>query len=208
MAALPLSRAWVGLGPPLSWSGPSRASALIRSPSLGVALKPQLLAESRLFPKDVIAPAQLAGPLPLSRVFSNRTVPPLRKTPPPETTAALLAMVTFVSELCPAVVSRPPPLVVARLPLSVTLVRPSVPPWWSMPAPLSALLPRTVLSDNVRRLLVPLTRTPPPDCPDGAAPPGSSAGSWPPGRRCGRRRCGRGCPHRRWTPWSPEPGSG
>src|SRR5438270_3809812 len=62
-AGLLTSRAWVGVGPPLFWSGPSFGSVFVRSP---VAWKPQVSAPSRLLPAEVNVPppAQLPSLLP------------------------------------------------------------------------------------------------------------------------------------------------
>src|SRR5439155_18760473 len=59
IAGLPGNSAWVGVGPPLSCSGPSCGSMLTRSP---VPVNPQELPLSRLCPWDVKVPlpAQLS----------------------------------------------------------------------------------------------------------------------------------------------------
>src|SRR5581483_9942669 len=76
MAGLPARRAWVGVGPPLSWSGPSFGSVLLRSP---VWLKKAAHEASplRLWPWETRKPLQLPPVLAVITVFFSFVPPPL-----------------------------------------------------------------------------------------------------------------------------------
>src|SRR3712207_3318464 len=97
IAGLPASRRWVLVGPSLSSSRPSWGVRLTRSPT---ALKPQLLALSRLLPAEVTGPWQFTpvGAVLLATMvfFAVSGLLPVA-TPPPELPAELPTMVLLVS---------------------------------------------------------------------------------------------------------------
>src|SRR6266498_437169 len=90
IAGLPGSKAWVGVGPPLSRSGPSSGFILKRSPA---APKPQVAPLTRLWPCEVIGPAQFRGLPPATIVFLSASVPLMLPAPPAP--AVLPAKVLF-----------------------------------------------------------------------------------------------------------------
>src|SRR5262249_1156704 len=83
MAGLPASRAWVGVGPPLSWSGPSRGSPISGA---GPAMVQPVRSPAGLGLLGVREPAQsgpVAAVLPARIVFASTAVPLELRTPPP-----------------------------------------------------------------------------------------------------------------------------
>src|SRR5581483_961994 len=119
IAGLPGSGAWVGVGPPLSWSGPSWGSVLIRSPA---ALKPHSFVLSRLCPWEVSVPAQFCTD-----------------------GAVLFATIVFFTVIAPSPALIPPVPEVAVFPVIVLLSSVTAPVPVTIPAPRNALLPLTVL---------------------------------------------------------------
>ena len=106
MAALPGSRAWVRVKPPLPCSVASSAgSVLTRSPSCA---RPSVLPLSRLCPRLVSGVLALPPTLAATIVFNSETLPVLnRNTPPP--LAALLKAMVELSMVTAALAYRPPP---------------------------------------------------------------------------------------------------
>src|SRR5262245_58830715 len=145
MAGLPGRRAWVGVGPPLSWSGPSLGS-------MGVAVVPTWLPfwplTRPVLPSplpirswlDLTTAPEMSGPLslavlPATRVFMRVTVPPAAMPPPrPAGPARVLAD--------------------AWLPLRVQLIRVSVPLLQIPPPPAPVLLADTSLPLRVELMTV------------------------------------------------------
>src|SRR6266542_4979778 len=187
------SSAWVGVGPPLSRSGPICASLLVMSPVPALSAQALFTTPIRLCPCEVSAPEQsgAAAPLlPAIRLFlrvsvlpaalSRPPLPPLAEflatvtllrvavlafaTPPP--VAAVLPLIVLLVSVSAPWLSIPPPLPLAVLPLIVLESSVSVPPL-EMPAPAPAALPLTTLCLSVS---VPWFRIPPPPPPP-ASPP-------------------------------------
>ena len=131
IAGLPLPRAWVKVGPPLSASGPSSGSTPVR-----------------LLPPVSVAP--LASPIRLKLAVSL----PLTSGP----VAALLVAMMVLSAVAVVPASRfsPPPLAAAVLFANVELSRSTTPPSLSRPPPSTlAVFPETVL---LRTAIVPAAR--------------------------------------------------
>jgi hypothetical protein len=84
MAALPLSRAMVSVGPPLSVKRPRYESSVGESSTLPVAPRPQVVSSSMLKPMSVIPPAQFPPGLLVDRWVVPTLAVPLLKIPPPE----------------------------------------------------------------------------------------------------------------------------
>src|ERR1700682_1469926 len=99
IAGLPGSRAWVRVGPPLSWSGPMIGSALRMSPPPKQV--PSLL---RLSPCELTGLLQFLAPFRPTRVLCTlKADPEARWIPPPapDQLAWLEAMVTLSSVATP-----------------------------------------------------------------------------------------------------------
>ena len=155
IAGLPAPNACVNVSPPLFCKGPSNGLVPGRSPG---CVSPQVLPCSRLWPREVTAPEQLALPgtigsvLALTMTFLRVIVAGTKlMMPPPEKLAVLPVTVTLVRAAV-ALLKMPPPETVAALPLTVTLVSVAVaprPPVKIPPAFVSALLPLTVTPVSV-----------------------------------------------------------
>src|SRR5215210_1856184 len=160
---LPLSRAWVFVGPPLSLSLPSFGFLALTSPG---RVKPQLVPFSRLLSSEMTGSLQLFEVLKADLLFATivflnvALVPTL--IPPPSSFALLEATVLFVIVAVPSNSSMPPPYLSLLLPLTVELASVRVSRWFWMPPPISALLALTVLPVIVIVLPTPLLVMPPP----------------------------------------------
>src|SRR5215203_1153559 len=156
IAALPGSKAWVCVGPPLSASGPSRGSA--------ESAKPQSLpGHSRLPPSSVTGrPAQFPPSLLATIVLLSVAVLPF-PMPPPLLLALLPEMVELFTVRVPALAFPMPPLSVpALLPEMVELFTVRVPTLCMPPLKVPALLPEMVelFTSRVPTLCMPPLKVP------------------------------------------------
>ena len=149
MAGLPGSRAWVIVGPPLSASGPSRGSVLIRSVGLSGRAG---VSENRLWPPEVKGPGpERVGPSGLERMLAVTI-----STPELSIARALSTIVELTTvNVAASVLPMPTPV----LPLIVELTTVSVPMFRMPPGPWKLLELATIVERSM--VIVPKLSTAP-----------------------------------------------